>query len=159
MPSDNDDPLRNADQDPAVVLVAVDSSNGANRVLSMGARIARTFPKASLHVIHVFRTSRFDRAHAGAAAPAAEALADAQEHLEFFVRRARAQCRNPVTGHFAIGSPTDEILKLRAELRADLLVVGTHDHQGFERLLLGSVAETLVRKAHCTVMVVRATGD
>jgi nucleotide-binding universal stress UspA family protein len=124
----------------------------------VGARFARTFPEASLHVVHVFRTSRFDRAHAGVPAPAAEALADAKEHLEFFVRSARLQCRNSVTGHFVVGSPTDEILRLRTELDVDLLVVGTHDHKGFERLLLGSVAETLVRKAHCSVLVVRAKG-
>jgi universal stress protein A len=158
MPADNSEPLRNTDEDPSIVLVAVDGSNGANRVLAMGARVARTFPGASLHVVHVFRTSRFDRAHTGVPAPAAEALGDAKEQLESFVRAARLQCRNAVTGHFAVGSPTDEILRLRGELDADLLVVGTHDHQGFERLLLGSVAETLVRKAHCSVLVVRPKG-
>jgi nucleotide-binding universal stress UspA family protein len=147
--------LRNMDDDPAVVLVAVDSSNGANRVLAMGARIARVFPQATLHIAHVLRTSRFDRAHAGAPTPNGDALADAKEHLEFFVRSARSQCRNQVTGHFGIGGPTDEILRLSAELGADLLVVGTHEHQGLERLLLGSVAETLVRKAGCSVLVVR----
>jgi universal stress protein A len=157
MISDESESLRNTGDDPSLILVAVDSSSGANRVLSTAARIARTFPQASLHIVHVLRTSRFDRAHAGAVGPAPDALADAKDHLEFFVRSARAQCRNVVTGHFGIGSPTDEILRLRSELGADVLVVGTHDHEGFERLLLGSVAETLVRKAGCSVFVVRAT--
>jgi nucleotide-binding universal stress UspA family protein len=35
------------------------------------------------------------------------------------------------------------------------LVIGTHDHAGFERLILGSTAETLMRKAGCSVLVVR----
>lgn len=155
MTSDASESLRNTGDEPSVILVAVDSSNGANRVLSTAARIARSFPQAQLHVMHVLRTSRFDRAHAGALAAAPDALADAKDHLEFFVRAARAQCRNAVTGHFGIGSPGDEILRLRVELEADMLVVGTHDHEGFERLLLGSVAETLVRKAGCSVLVVR----
>ncbi|HVZ37199.1 MAG TPA: universal stress protein [Polyangiaceae bacterium] len=150
------EPLRNTDMDPNVILCAVDGSNGASRVVSMAARLARAFPVAQLHVLHVFRTSRFDRAHAGAAVPPnTDALADAKEHLEFHVRAARAQCRNSITGHFQVGDPPTEVLRLVAELKAQLLVIGTHDHAGFERLILGSTAETLMRKAGCSVLVVR----
>jgi universal stress protein A len=150
-----EEPLRNTGTDPNVIICAVDTSNGATRVLSMGARLARAFPGAALHVLHVFRTSRFDRAHAAAPTINADALADAKEHLEFHVSSARAQCRNAVTGHFQVGDPTNEVLRLVSELRAQLLIVGTHDHAGFERLLLGSTAETLVRKSGCSVLVVR----
>jgi universal stress protein A len=153
----SEEALRNTGDDPSSLLVAVDSSNGATRVLSMATRLARTFPGASLHVVHVFRVGRFDRAHAGAPPPPTDALADAKDHLEAFVRAARSQCRNQVTGHFGVGNPLDEVLRLRAELEANLLVIGTHDHEGFERLLLGSVAEALVRKAGCSVLVVRPT--
>jgi nucleotide-binding universal stress UspA family protein len=47
-----------------------------------------------------------------------------------------------------------EILTQAAMLNADLLVVGSHGRSGFERLLLGSVTEKLVRQAPCPVMVV-----
>jgi nucleotide-binding universal stress UspA family protein len=149
------EPLRNTEQDPRVIICAVDTSNGATRVLSMSARLARAFPEAALHVVHVFRTSRFDRAHAAAPGINPDAIADAKDHLEFHVTSAREQCRNAVTGHFLVGDPTHEVLRLVGELQAHLLVVGTHDHAGFERLLLGSAAETLVRKAGCSVLVVR----
>lgn len=151
------DSLRNTGDDPEVILVAVDTSTGSARVLAVGARLARAFPSAAIHVVHVFRTSRFDRAPAGAPAENADALADAKEHLEFHVRQARLQCRNNVTGHFLVGDPTAEILRVRVEIKADMLVVGTHDHSGFERLLLGSIAENLMRKAGCSVLVVRPT--
>jgi nucleotide-binding universal stress UspA family protein len=151
------EPLRNTGDDPEIILVAVDTSTGSARVLSAGARLARAFPGAALHVVHVFRTSRFDRAHAGAPPANTDALADAKEHLDFHVRQARLQCRNNVTGHFIVGDPTNEILRVRAEIKADVLVVGTHDHSGFERLLLGSIAENLMRKAGCSVFVVRPT--
>jgi len=82
-------------------------------------------------------------------------LHDAKDVLQAHVRSAKAQCHNNVLGHFSIGDPTAEILKTVAEVHAQLLVVGTHDHAGFERMLLGSVAETLTRKAGCSVMVVR----
>jgi nucleotide-binding universal stress UspA family protein len=157
MTDDTAQPLRNTGDDPEVILVAVDTSTGSNRVLANAARLARAFPGAALHVVHVFRTSRFDRAHAGAPTASADALADAKEHLEFHVRSARLQCRNSVTGHFIVGDPTGEILRVRSEINADMLVVGTHDHSGFERLLLGSIAETLMRKAGCSVLVVRPT--
>lgn len=155
MTNDETFELQNRDDDPKSILVALDSSTGAEQVLAMGARIARAYPQATLHVVHVLRTSRFDRAHAGAPTALPETLADAKEHLEFFLRSARRQCRNAVLGHFSVGAPTDEILRLAGELRADLLLVGTHDYRGFERWLLGSVAETLVRKARCSVIVVR----
>jgi nucleotide-binding universal stress UspA family protein len=150
-------PLENAGDEPRSVLVAVDSSLGAGRVLSTAARFSRSIPGATLHVVHVFRSSRLDHAHAGAPASGSDQLEEAKEHLAFHVRAAKKQCRNTVMSHFAVGDPTAEVLRLSAELGADLLIVGTHDHVGFERLLLGSVAETLVRKAGCSVMVVRPT--
>jgi nucleotide-binding universal stress UspA family protein len=47
-----------------------------------------------------------------------------------------------------------EILAQAAVLKADLLVIGSHGRSGFERLLLGSVTEKVMRKAPCPVMVV-----
>ncbi len=157
MTTDSSEALRNTGEDPEVIIAALDSSNASARVLGMAARIARVFPAAALHVVHVFRTNRFDRAHAGAPVANPDALADAKDHLEAHVRSARLQCRNSVTGHFIIGDPTNEILRVRAEIRADLMVIGTHDHSGFERLLLGSIADNLTRKAGCSVLVVRPT--
>jgi nucleotide-binding universal stress UspA family protein len=148
--------LRNSGDELRSILVAVDASNGATRVVSMAARVARPFPDATVHVVHVLRVGRFDRPPPGGSSSAhADALHEANETLQAHVRSAKAQCRNGVVGHFSVGDPTAEILKACAELRADLLVVGTHDLAGFERLLLGSVAETLTRKAGCSVLVVR----
>jgi nucleotide-binding universal stress UspA family protein len=153
---DEEQPLRNSGDEIASLVVAVDASNGASRVVSMAARMARPFPQATIHIVHVLRAGRFDRAPPGGGAMGqSDALHDAKDTLQGHVRAAKAQCRNSVVGHFSVGDPTAEILKSCAELQADLLVVGTHDHVGFERLLLGSVAETLTRKAGCSVMVVR----
>ena len=53
------------------------------------------------------------------------------------------------------GSPSDAILRKADELDADLIVLGTHGHSGLRRLALGSVAETVVRQSHRSVLVVR----
>jgi len=148
-------PLHNSASDPRIILIAVDASGGAPMIVNSGARLARSFPTAVVHIVHVFRTSRFDRARAGAPGLPADAVADAKEHLEFHVRSARKVCRNDVQGHFLIGDPVAEVKKLSAEIKTDLLVVGTHDYSGFERFLLGSIAESLMRHVHCSVYVVR----
>jgi nucleotide-binding universal stress UspA family protein len=157
-PAAGERPLVNTDDEPRVVLAAVDTSPAAKRVISMAARFVRAYPQATLHVLHVLRSSRLDRAqaaHAGTSSMSSEAAEDAKDHLEYHKRLAISQCRNPVVTHFAAGNPTNEILRFCDDLKVDLLVIATHDHAGFERLLLGSIAETLVRKARCTVTVVR----
>jgi nucleotide-binding universal stress UspA family protein len=157
-PTPSERPLVNTDDEPRVVLAAVDTSPAAKRVISMAARFVRAYPQATLHVLHVLRSSRLDKAqaaHAGVPGMSSEAVEDAKDHLEYHKRLAMAQCRNTVVAHFAAGNPTGEILRFCDELKVDLLVIATHDHAGFERLLLGSIAETLVRKAHCSVTVVR----
>ena len=52
------------------------------------------------------------------------------------------------------GSPVRHILERAAALSADLVVMGTHGRGGFERLVLGSVTEKVLRKAPCPVMAV-----
>ena len=52
------------------------------------------------------------------------------------------------------GNTAAEILEQAASMKADLLVIGTHGRSGFERLVLGSVAEKMLRKASCPVMTV-----
>ncbi|HKB04650.1 MAG TPA: universal stress protein [Gemmataceae bacterium] len=54
------------------------------------------------------------------------------------------------------GSATGEILAAAAEFKADLIVMGTHGRTGIGRLVLGSVAEEVLRKAPCPVLTVKA---
>ncbi len=53
------------------------------------------------------------------------------------------------------GDPATEILRVATELDCDLIVLGTHGRTGLERLVMGSVAEAVVRKAMCPVLTVR----
>jgi len=54
------------------------------------------------------------------------------------------------------GDPATAILQVAQERRCDLIVLGTHGRRGLGRMLLGSVAEQVVRKAPCPVLTVRA---
>jgi universal stress protein A len=143
------------DEETTIVLAAVDASTLASRVVELAARVARRmWPNAQLHLLHVYKMGRFDRpAHAGLKLE--DLVAEAQSHLDYHVRMARRQCFAPVTGHFAQGDPAEEIIKTARSLSADLLLLGTHDTWGLERLLLGSVAESVTKRAPCSVLVVR----
>jgi nucleotide-binding universal stress UspA family protein len=55
-----------------------------------------------------------------------------------------------------IGDPVDELVSVALELRASLVVVGTHGRRGLRRLVLGSVAERVARLAPCAVLIARA---
>ncbi len=60
-----------------------------------------------------------------------------------------------VRTHARIGRAVDTLLQVAVDYEADLLIVGTHGRRGVDRLVLGSVAEELVRKARCPVLVAR----
>ena len=57
--------------------------------------------------------------------------------------------------HLASGKPYAEIVRFAEELGAGLVVMGTRGLGRLQRALMGSISESVVRHAHCPVMVVR----
>jgi len=57
------------------------------------------------------------------------------------------------------GSPDSRIVETAEEMKADLIVIGSHGYKSWERLLLGSVSNSVVHHAPCTVMVVRKPAE
>ena len=57
------------------------------------------------------------------------------------------------TGEVISGDPVDKILACAKEKESDLIIIGTHGAKGLEKILLGSVAERVVRKAECPILV------
>jgi nucleotide-binding universal stress UspA family protein len=55
------------------------------------------------------------------------------------------------------GSPVEEILRLAKEIHCDLIVMGTHGRTGLGRVVLGSVAEQVVRQADCPVLTTKSS--
>ena len=60
----------------------------------------------------------------------------------------------PVYTFTKIGSPKDEILATAEEWGADLIILGTHGRTGFDHFISGSVAEKVIRKAKCPVLII-----
>jgi len=76
------------------------------------------------------------------------------------VQQSLAKLRSPdpnvsVKRYLKEGDPATEIVRLAKETKSDLIVMGTHGRTGFGRILMGSVAEQVVRKAPCPVVTVK----
>ena len=77
------------------------------------------------------------------------------DEVEQELRAAKVIDRVHFYVHARIGKPAHEILELARQVGADLIILGSKGLTGMERLVLGSVSETVVREAHCTVEVAR----
>jgi nucleotide-binding universal stress UspA family protein len=65
----------------------------------------------------------------------------------------------PFAHRLTMGDPAGEIVRIAAEEGAEMIVLGTHGRTGVTRLLMGSVAEAIVRRAPCPVLVYRETAE
>ena len=54
------------------------------------------------------------------------------------------------------GSPESQIVEVAEKMKADLIIVGSHGYNSWERLLLGSVSDSVVHHAPCSVLIVRS---
>lgn len=58
--------------------------------------------------------------------------------------------------HLRVGRPDEQIVALAEEIGVGLIVMGSRGLGGLRRLLMGSVSDSVVRHAHCPVLIVRA---
>ncbi|KXK06900.1 MAG: Universal stress protein UspA-like nucleotide-binding protein [Acidobacteria bacterium OLB17] len=61
-----------------------------------------------------------------------------------------------ISSDILFGSPDSRIVETAEELKADMIVLGSHGYNRWERLLLGSVSDSVVHHAHCSVLIVRS---
>jgi len=76
-------------------------------------------------------------------------LADLLAHIQSIIKGVDFEQR------ILKGDPAHEIIRLAEREKIDLIVMGTHGRRGLSRLLMGSVAEWVMRRANCPVLTVR----
>lgn len=140
------------------VLVPTDFSEPSAKALDYGKELARAFG-ASLHVLHAveepFVHGWTSEGYLAALPEIREqALAEATRRLEEAVP-ADERSRQATELATRVGDPFREILRYAKGRAVDLIVMGTHGRGGMAHLLLGSVAEKVVRTAPCPVLTVR----
>lgn len=87
-------------------------------------------------------------------APAVVAAQIDQAEVDLAVFLASIPGVAPAEGTVRVGSPAHEILAVARHWDAELVVLGTHGRRGLPRFFLGSVAETVLRKAPCSALVI-----
>ena len=134
------------------VLVAIDFSTAADGALRRAITLARGKP-SELHVLTVV-----DQAPRSSDTQP-EALTALRELVRSELARLSTEGEAPgiqrVVTHLLTGTPAKEIVWLAARIEADLIVVGTHERNGVQRLVLGSVAEKVLHTAGCPVLIDR----
>jgi nucleotide-binding universal stress UspA family protein len=143
------------------ILVPTDFSPAADAALGYARALAKALG-ASLHILHVFDDPYTTAAYAPevyASLPPdfrERALQDAARELE---ARLGAEEKRQFGGttDVVVGSPAKEIIRFADAKSIDLIVMCTHGRSGLAHLLLGSVAERIVRTAPCAVLTVRET--
>ncbi len=76
----------------------------------------------------------------------------AEEILHEIMKKTAEKCEK-CRSKIAIGDPVDEILNYAENENANMIIIGTHGKQGIKKILLGSVASEVLKRAHCPVLV------
>ena len=137
------------------ILVPTDFSEHSSKALRYGTELAAKFG-AKLHLLHAVEATPIIYEEGAVYFPpevAAELVAAATQHLnELEIHGANdvTVVREVVSGHPFVG-----IVDYAKRCEIDLIVMGTHGLGAVAQMLIGSVAEKVVRKAPCPVLVVR----
>lgn len=126
-----------------VLVAAVDLSQASVSVFDAALEIAHDAPNAEIHVLHVRRAGRGVLEN-----EAIDALAKWAEQLP--ERGAQIELHGEEASNVA-----QAIIDFAARVDADVVLLGTHGRTGMSRVLVGSVAEAVVRAAGCSVFIVR----
>jgi nucleotide-binding universal stress UspA family protein len=139
------------------VVVATDFSEGSERALTFAIRFAKPLG-AAIDLVHVYPmpASGVMSPIPGVVPmppPGPEVLDGIERQLAARAATIRASGVDCLTAN-PQGNPAVEIVAYAKRIAAELIVTGTHGRTGLRRMLLGSVAEEVLHKAHCPVLVV-----
>ena len=139
------------------ILCPIDFSDHSRRALDHAVAIARWY-ESTISVLHVFSPAPVAAFGPGPVVFEPIVLTPVDRDLLLADVKAFAETESApgitIDAVVREGSTASEILEQATGMPADLLVIGTHGRSGFERLVLGSVAERVLRKASCPVLTV-----
>lgn len=130
------------------ILCPIDYSSGSEHAIEIASRIANP-THSKVIILTVADPAKEDN--------------EASSMAELFTKNARAKVvdqiftdRGIAVEHLNLrGNPTEVILSIAASKHADTIVMGTHGRTGWTKVFMGSVAQEVMKKAHCPVITVR----
>ena len=143
---------------PTRILLATDGSEEAELAALRAVDIAEK-TDSELHVVHVGVVPIFLQSYPGTLGYYGKLYEQIEEVSRELLRKQSGRVKaagGTVAGtHLRMGEVALEIVALAEELQADLIVMGCRGLGGVRRALMGSVSDSVVRHAHCPVLVVR----
>ena len=143
---------------PTRILLAIDGSEEAELAAPRAVDLAES-TDSELHVVHVGVVPIFLQSYPGTLGYERRLYDQIEEMSRELLRkqswRVKAAGGTVARTHLRMGQVDLEILALAEELGADLIVMGSRGLGGVRRALMGSVSDSVVRHAHCPVLVVR----
>jgi nucleotide-binding universal stress UspA family protein len=136
----------------------IDFSDASRAAMEVAADLARRFG-AELVLLHAYPIPGYTFPD-GSVVASPKMMQDLAEQAERHLEEWRADAERLAGGarvgaEKAVGEPAKEIVTFAHGRGVDLLVLGTHGRTGIEHALMGSIAERVVRRAHCPVLTVR----
>lgn len=141
------------------ILVPIDFSDSTQRVIELAADLARHY-EAPLLLLHACEPVTYLRPEGPVELDPElqqRALASFKAQLDTLANSARAAGVMRVETKAVQGYAIHEIVRTSKEFASCLIVMGTHGRTGLKHLLIGSVAENVVRSAPCPVLTVRSS--
>jgi nucleotide-binding universal stress UspA family protein len=141
------------------ILVPTDGSSGVERAVEHAVSLA-AIHDATVHALYVVNTASYSSMPMETSwEHVRDMLSDEGERAIERVRELADGEDVPVKTVVVDGSPSKEIVQYAEREDCDLVVMGTHGRGGIDRLLLGSVAERVVRASEVPVLTVRVGAD
>jgi nucleotide-binding universal stress UspA family protein len=137
------------------IMVAIDGSEHSLKAAEYALEVAKSF-NAQLFAITVTSVPQSYQLKQEDVLEKSREMADSRAWLEKFSHEAKADNIELKTELINSHRPVEYvILEYAEEKNIDLIAVGTRGRSGFKRLLLGSIASSVVSNAHCPVMVIK----
>lgn len=134
------------------VVVPVDFSHNTDKIVTYGVSIADKLGAKVLffHVTNDF--TGYELPHPAVFGMIKDLKKESEKKMANLVKE-HEQRENSVSGNVIVGDAADEIINYAKLQQADMIIIGTHGTKGLERVLMGSTADRVVKKAPCPVLV------
>ena len=142
------------------ILCPVDFSTSSKEALAVAVDFSRRLD-ATLTVLHVYQPPTYVLPDGSVLLASPEALGDLMKHVDDALAQwkkdATDQGATKVEAEAVQGIAWQEIVRVAEEKPGTMVVIGTHGRTGLKRLLLGSVAEHVVRTCPAPVLTIRSS--
>ncbi len=144
------------------IVCPLDFSDNSIQALQMALPIADA-NHAAIHLLHIipeiflYDWSMTNTFNFNSAEILDQSKQDAELKLKNFIDDYKSKFSNVVFHYniITLSDAVDGILNISKEINADLIVMGSHGRKGWDRVLMGSVAESVMRNSNCPVMIYR----